>query len=375
MNQARGSMAATAVSARSLIAAMAPILAPLAAVAGFKRMVTAGLDFNRAMKSSTAIMGDLSDVMRNDMRKAAFELAKRTKFSATEIAEAYFFLASAGLDAKQSIASLPIVAQFAQAGMFDISVATSLLTDALSALGMKSRDPIKNMENMTTIADMLVKANTLADASVLEFAEALRGPLAGALRSSNRSLEEGVALLALLAERGQKGAEASMAAMVLFRDIPRAVAKNKEAFMALSLSVSDFEGNLLPMPQIVRNITTTLGAMGDVQRAAAFDALGLTRSVGNVIRKLFEGSGEMHNFEEQLRNSGGTMREVAGKQLTDFDIGLNKLTGSLAGVSAGLASTFGPILGHAFERVAEFIDGTVNSKDLVTFASSWLLGY
>ena len=87
--------------------------------------------------------------MRSKLEMAAREVAKTTTFSATQAAEAYFFLASAGLDAAQSIEALPRVAKFAQAGNFDLARATDLLTDAQSALGLTIRDDVvKNMENM-----------------------------------------------------------------------------------------------------------------------------------------------------------------------------------------------------------------------------------
>ena len=91
--------------------------------------------FDDALNQSLAIMGDVSDAMRKDMAQAAKDVARETRFNATDAAESYFFLASAGLDAKQSIEALPQVAQFAQAGMFDMAQATDLLTDAQSALG------------------------------------------------------------------------------------------------------------------------------------------------------------------------------------------------------------------------------------------------
>jgi hypothetical protein len=78
------------------------------------------------------------------------------------------------LDAEASIAALPRVAQFAQAGMFDMSRATDLLTDAQSALGLTIRDDaVKNMENMIKVSDVLVRANTLSNATVEQFSTSL----------------------------------------------------------------------------------------------------------------------------------------------------------------------------------------------------------
>jgi hypothetical protein len=48
--------------------------------------------FDAAMQQSVAIMGDVSDALRDDMAKAAREVAKTTTFSAEQAAESYFFL-------------------------------------------------------------------------------------------------------------------------------------------------------------------------------------------------------------------------------------------------------------------------------------------
>ncbi len=131
-------------SLRSLTAFLAPVAAT-AALLGFARSAEA---FEQSMASSTAIMGDLSDAMRRSLEQTAKQVAFQTKFSAKEASEAYFFLASAGLDAAQAIAALPQVAKFAQAGMFDLSLATDLATDAQSALGLSVADAQQNLANL-----------------------------------------------------------------------------------------------------------------------------------------------------------------------------------------------------------------------------------
>src|SRR5262245_8637627 len=75
----------------------AAVTAPLAAAAvGSVRFAA---DFDAAMNESVAIMGDLNASMRQTMDRTAREVAKTTVFSATQAAESFYFLASAGLDA------------------------------------------------------------------------------------------------------------------------------------------------------------------------------------------------------------------------------------------------------------------------------------
>jgi TP901 family phage tail tape measure protein len=110
--------------------------------------------------------------------------------SHAEAAESFFFLASAGLDAQQSIEALPQVAAFAKAGMFDMATATDLATDAQSALGLTVDDAQQNLVNLTRVTDVFAKANALANTSVEQVANAITTKAGVALRSVNKDLEE-----------------------------------------------------------------------------------------------------------------------------------------------------------------------------------------
>ena len=69
------------------------------------------IEFDSKITQSTAIMSNVTDEVRKDMETAARSIAKTLGISHTQAAESYFFLASAGLDAKQAIAALPAVAK------------------------------------------------------------------------------------------------------------------------------------------------------------------------------------------------------------------------------------------------------------------------
>jgi len=234
-------------------------------------------DFDSGMKQSLAIMGNVSDSMRGDMANAAREMAKATTFSAAEVAKSYYYLASAGLDAADSIQALPVVTRFAQAGMFDLQQATDLLTDAQSALGLAIKgDAVANMENMTRVSDVLVKANTLANASVQQFSEALTTKAGAAMRAVNMDIEEGVAVLAAFADQGTKGADAGTQFSIVLRDLQTKAIKNKDAFAELGISVFDAQGNLNNMGGIIGGLEAALSGMSDEQKKATLLMLGFS---------------------------------------------------------------------------------------------------
>jgi TP901 family phage tail tape measure protein len=277
--------------------------------------VKAFIDFDDQMTKSLAIMGEVSGPMRKRMEKAAMSIAERTQFSATQVAEAYRTLGSAGYSAAESVEAIGVVATFAQAAQMDLAAASDYLTGAQEALGLRMEDPIKNMEQMKRITDVLTQANVLAQGEIEDFAAALSNKAASAMRTNNIEVEEGVAVLAAFAEQGVKGRTAGEKLAILLRDLPRAAKRNTDEFKKFGIEVLDGNDNLKNMADVVAEFEEALGPMSDGEKAAAFEALGLTRSVGDVLRQLMGTSPEIRRFEGELRNAGGTTQDVADKSM------------------------------------------------------------
>ena len=287
----------------------------LGAVALGAKSVQAYLDFDDAMTKSLAIMSDVSPKMRKQMEETAKSVSTTTTFSSKEAAGAYYELASAGLTAEQSMKALPTVANFAQAGLMDLGTATDYLTQAQGALGLRFEDPIKNMEEMIHVSDVLTKANNIAQGSVEDFAEALSAKAAGALRIAGKSIEEGTAVIAAFHQQGVLGSKAGEALARMLRDIPRAAARNSDEFARMNIHVFDASGNLKNMADVVGEFERVLGPMSDAERAAALDTLGLTRTVGDNIKTMVGMSGTIRENQTSLEDWGGATETVANKQL------------------------------------------------------------
>jgi len=210
----------------------AGIAAGAAIVGAFAvKSIGAFMEFDAAMNESLAIMGDVSDETRKKMETAAREVAKTTVHSATDAANGYYFLASAGFTAEQAIAALPQVAAFAQAGMFDLEKATEYATDSLSALGMKSEDPIQNLANLTRVTDVFTEAANRSNASVEQFAEAMTNKAGAALRLVNKDVEEGTAVLAVFAAAAVAVIAVFAAALVFFAGLAVRARRQVHAFV------------------------------------------------------------------------------------------------------------------------------------------------
>lgn len=301
--------------------------------------------FDAALTQSKAIMGDLTEAMEKDMANAAREVAKATTFSAEQAGESFFFLASAGLDAEASIAALPRVAQFAQAGMFDMSRATDLLTDAQSALGLTIRDDaVKNMENMIKVSDVLVRANTLSNATVEQFSTSLTTKAGPALRTLGKDMEEGVAVLAAFADQGIKGEEAGTQLSIVLRDLSTKAIKNKEDFAQFGVSVFDANGEMRNLGDIVANLEDALDGMSDETAKATLLQMGFAdRSVQSILA-LLGTSDAIKQYETSLRSASGFTDEVATKQLDTFSSQVKLLESAFIDVGIQIGEELTPYL-------------------------------
>lgn len=318
-----------------------------------------GADFEKSMTGSLAIMGDVSDDMRKQMENTAREVAKTTRFSADQAAESYFFLASAGLDAAASIEALPKVAAFAQAGNFDMARATDLLTDAQSALGLVTDDTAESMMNLDRVSNVLVKANTLANASVEEFSESLTEKAGAALRNLNKDVEEGVAVLAVFADQGIKGSRAGTVLNTTLEGLTRNARDNSEQFKELGVEVFDAEGNMNNMADIVRQLEEGMAGMSTEQREAVVAGLGFNRQARDGILALLGSSEALEDYENQLRDAGDITQEVADKQLQNFWDQLGLIKSQLADVAIELWQSLGPVIMDTVLPLVQQLSGYV----------------
>lgn len=328
------------------------VTAPLAGVAAVALKSFAS--FDAALVKSTAIMGDVTARM-DELSGAALDVARNTTFGADEAAEAFFFLASAGLSVEESISSLPRVAAFAQAGMFDLAQATDLLTDAQSALGLSVGTAEEKIAGLSRVSDVLVKANTIANASVQQFSQSLTNQAGTAAKSARIEIEEVVAVLAAFADQGIKGAEAGTRFAIVIRDLTTKAAKNAKAFEQFGIRVFNASGNLRPLSKILRDIEDRLGKAGIETQKLAFQQLGFSdRSIG-ALQALIGLSGQIEKYERQLKSAGGITDEVAQKQLRSFTAQMKLVRNSIEEVFISLGEELIPIIRDDLLPIAESV--------------------
>lgn len=297
----------------------------LAVAKAFKQGAKDFRVFNLEMTKSLSIMTNVTKAQENQMKTLAKATSITMNMEIGEVARSYFYLASAGLDAVQSIGALPEVAKFAKAGAFDMARATDLSTDALSAMGLKSADAAENLENLVRVQDVLVKANTLSNATVEQFSESLTNRAANAMRAVNMEIESGVAVLAVWADQGVKGAYAGTRFEIVLRDLQTASQKNSAVWKEQLVDVYDSAGGFRNLADIITDLEKSLEGMSTKQVTAMLRTMGFTDRSISATKSLLGYSDAIRDYEEKLKKAGGTTDLVARKQMAAFDEQIGKI--------------------------------------------------
>jgi TP901 family phage tail tape measure protein len=296
---------------------------------GFGRDVIAtGMDFDAAMSNVKAISGATGDEFEA-LRQKALEMGASTKFTATEAAEAFSYMAMAGWSASDMLDGIEGIMNLAAASGESLATTSDIVTDALTAFGLSASDS-------GHFADVLAAASASANTNVGMMGETFKyvAPVAGAL---NYSIEDVATAIGTMANSGVK---ASMAGTALRSALTALVKPSEDAWgvlqkldlVAFADGAEDFEADLTLLEDEMHAVETKTDALAKAQEKynAAVEKYGesstqaltalskvesATYNLQKAEAKLQSGKDEQMREEYQyttlLQNSDGTMKDLS----------------------------------------------------------------
>lgn len=203
----------------------------LALGAGLGASVKVAAEFEAAMSEVGAVSGNSGEELQRLSDKAR-EMGKSTSKSAKEAANAMSYMALAGWDATKIIAGIEPILRLSEAGNLDLAKASDLVTDSMAAMGI----PVQGMPAyLDALAQSSRKSNTAIDQMMDAYLK-----VGGTFNNLKVPLAEGAALLGVIANRGQKGAEAGKALSSIIVNLTAPAGQAAEALKKLGFSA--FEG-------------------------------------------------------------------------------------------------------------------------------------
>ena len=207
-------------------------------------------DFDSSMSKVAAVSGATGDEF-DALRAKAREMGETTKFTAADSAEAMNYMAMAGWKTEQMLGGISGVMNLAAASGEDLATTSDIVTDALTAFGMKAEDS-------SHFADILASASSNANTNVSMMGESFKyaAPVAGALGYSAKDV---AVALGLMANSGIKASQAGTSLRNIFNRMAKPTKESQAAMDRLGISLSDGAGNMYSFRQIMEQMRKSMG--------------------------------------------------------------------------------------------------------------------
>lgn len=338
-------------------------------VAGLASSVHAFANFEHQMNAVRSVTGATGNEFKQ-LNALAIKIGADTVFSASEAASALEELAKAGVSTKDILAgaALGATALAAAAGV-GIPEAAALIANALNQFGLAG-------DQATHVADVFANVSNKSAADATDFGDALSyvGTQAHAL---GVPIEDTAAAIAVLADQGLKGSHAgtslgqAMTSLVAPTDGARAAQEQ------LGIVVKNSKGNFVGLPSIIEQVAKATANMGEVQRAAALNALfGIegARAINALLNTQTDAAktaGKTWDDYAGAVRVAGTAAEQAAIRNEGLFGAFGKLGGSIEGINLALGAKLAP----AIEAVAKGITKATDAFSGLPSAAQTLVAF
>lgn len=317
--------------------------------------------FDSAMSEVKAISG-ATGTQFAQLRDKAIEMGAKTKFSATESAEAFKYMAMAGWDTKDMLNSISGVMNLAAASGEDLGTVSDIVTDAMTAFGLAADGTTKVLKNGYNVevsnaehfSDVLAEASSRSNTNVSLMGATFKyvAPIAGAM---GYSIEDTAVAIGLMANAGIKGEQAGTA---LRSTITRLVKPTKEsgtAMDALGISVTNSDGSMKSLDDVLRQVRSSMSGLTEDQKASYAAMLAGQEGMSGLLAIVNASDEDYQKLSESIQNCTGASQEMADTMQDNLGGAVTLLKSALE--SAGI--TIGERLTPYIRGLAEWITGLV----------------
>jgi TP901 family phage tail tape measure protein len=323
-------------------------------------LIRAGTAFDVPVKKGTAGFKELSDAARN--------IGRTTEFSAQQAAEGINSLATAGFTAKQSIAALPRIIDFASAGSLDLGVAADIASNTLGAFGLRSKDAGKNAFNMGRAMDVMVRAAADSTTNVTELFEAMKTGGSSAA-AAGASIEEFTGMAGVLANAGVKGSEAGTAIRNSFMKLTNPTAEATKTMTHLGIQIAKNKDGSLDMTTTIGRFAKATSKLTGIQKSAAIGNVFGALTQGAFLNLMNAGEGTIRDFTKNLEKATGVTKTMADTMRESTTNKIKKFWNALEDVRLGV---FEAISGTVLEIAGSVGDWVTANQALInTKAAEW----
>ena len=332
----------------------------ISAGAGIADTVKTYADFEAAMSEVKAISGATSEEFAQLTEKAN-QMGAITKFTASESAEAFKYMAQAGWDAKEMMDGIEGLMALAAASGEDLGTTSDIVTDALTAFGMAAKDSGR-------FADVMAMAASATNTDVAKMGETFKyvAPVAGSL---GYSIEDTAVAIGLMANNGIKASQAGTSLRSLLTNLTHPVGQAADAIEELGISVTNADGSVKPLSQTMQELREKFSTLTDAEKAQYSAMLAGQEGMSGLLAIVNASDQDFADLTEQINNSSGAAQQMSDIMMDNLAGKFELFTGALDSMKMSLGEKFKPYLVDTLEWLTNKVPDVENA--LLTAANSF----
>ena len=306
--------------AKGAAAASAGITGALAA------STAAGASFESQMSTVQAI-SQASGTEMARLKALAKQMGIETKFSATEAGQGLEYMAMAGWEVDSMLAGLPGIMNLAAASGEDLGQVSDIVTDSMTAFNLEA-------SRSAEFADVLAQASARSNTDVSMMGQTFKyvAPVAGAL---GFSIQDTATAIGLMANAGIKGEQAGTSLRAMLTRIVKPTAEAEAAMSRIGLTVSNSDGSMRSLDEILRDLRTGFAGLSESERASTAASLAGQEAMSGMLALINASGEDYEKLSDSIYHAKGAAEEMAGVRMDNLkgDVTLLKSSAEGAGIA------------------------------------------
>lgn len=312
-----------------------------------KETYNAGANFESAMSQVEAVSGATASEV-DALTQKAKEMGESTKFSATESAEAFNYMAMAGWKTQDMIDGIGGIMNLAAASGADLATTSDIVTDALTAMGYGAKDAGR-------LADVMAAASSNANTNVEMMGATFQyaAPIVGAL---GYSMEDTAVAIGLMANAGIKGDKAGTALRSTLTRLSAPPKECAEAMDALNISITDSNGEMKPFSKVIDELRKKFKNLSNTQQTQYAKALAGQEAMSGLLAIVNAAPEDFDKLTKAVQDSNGAAQDMADTMNDNVAGQMTLLHSKIEGIMIQIFERLAPSIRDAIDEISESLD-------------------
>lgn len=325
-------------------------------------VTTAGISFDSAMSQVEAVSGAAGKEL-DALTEKAKEMGAKTKFSATESAEAFNYMAMAGWKTEDMLNGIEGIMNLAAASGSDLATTSDIVTDALTAMGYAAGDAGR-------LADVMAAASSNANTNVEMMGQTFQyaAPIVGAL---GYNMEDTAVAIGLMANAGIKGEKAGTALRSVLTRLSAPPAECAKAMKKLGISITDSGGKMKPLGTIIDDLRKAFDGLSESEQTQLAKNLAGQEAMSGLLAIVNAAPADYEKLTKAVENSSGAAEKMANVMNDNVGGKLTLLKSQLEGIYLTIWKQVEPSITKALDKISKALE-KVNWEDFGKFAGEAL---